>query len=169
MLRNLSRAMALAGALFNMLGGLEIEHISFGGGGPAMQAILAGTTKLGIAAVPSAMRHIKAGKAIPIAVTSPAPWPDLPDVPTVASRPGFEGHEFNNIMAFVAPAGTPPEVIDRLYTETKAVMAREDGHKAIRNAGFMPVDSNPEAMAARIKREVAAYKTLTDEAGIELR
>lgn len=157
----------LAGELLNLAAGIDIVHVPFGGAGPAIQAILAGTTEVASTALPPAHAHVVGGSLIPLGITGTERWHDLPDVPTMIEQ-GFEGFVSETFQAFLAPAGTPQAIIDRLATEMLAVLARDDIRERVQAAGFRVIAEGPEPMRAQIEREVASWAHVISEAGITL-
>jgi len=115
----------LAGELLKMMAKIDIVHVPYKGGGPAMQGMLGGQVASFFATPVSVGGHIKSGKVRAIATTGPKRAALLPDVPTVAES-GYPGYEAMNWYAYVAPAKTPKDVIDRLNREiVKALAAPE--------------------------------------------
>src|SRR6185503_14848531 len=97
----------LAGELFKQAAGIDMIHVPYKGGGPAMTDLLGGRVTMYPAVPSTALPHIQAGKVRALAVTGPKRLPTMPDVPTVAES-GYPGFEAMNWYAFVAPAKTPP-------------------------------------------------------------
>lgn len=158
----------LAGELFKIMTGTDMLHVPFGGAGPAIQAILAGTTDIAFTALPPTLPHVRKGTLVALGVTSAQPWPEMPDVPTVQSQ-GLDGYVFDNVQAFLAPAGTPQADIDLIVTKTNEILKRDDVVQKIKAAGFQVVNSNPKAMAEQIAHEVKVYGDLITSAGIKLK
>jgi tripartite-type tricarboxylate transporter receptor subunit TctC len=106
-------AQHLSGELFRQKTGVEITHVPYKGGGPAMNDVMGGQVPMFFANMASSLPQIKAGKLRPLAITGAKRSPALPDIPTMAEAgvPGYEVYEWNAIFA---PAGTPPAVIARL-------------------------------------------------------
>jgi tripartite-type tricarboxylate transporter receptor subunit TctC len=106
-------AQHLSGELFRQKTGVEITHVPYKGGGPAMNDVMGGQVPMFFANMASSLPQIKAGKLRPLAITGAKRSPALPEIPTMAEAgvPGYEVYEWNAIFA---PAGTPPAVIARL-------------------------------------------------------
>lgn len=155
----------LAGELLKLVADIEMVHVPFGGAGPAIQSILAGTTEIASTALPPAHAHVQAGALTPLGLTGAERWHDLPDVPTMVEL-GFEGFVSETFQAFLAPAGTPPEIVERLSTEMLAILEREDIRTRVQEAGFRVVAEGPGPMAEQIEREVASWAQVIQEAGI---
>ena len=156
----------LTGELLKLRGGINIVHVPYRGGGPATQAVVAGTTQIGSVALAPVEPLIKAGTIKALAVTGATRWFSLPDVPTMieSGYPGFISDTFN---ALFAPAGTPPEVIAVLVRETRAAMQRPEAREAARRAGYEIVAGTPEQLTARVLAEIQSVKELVARAGIK--
>ena len=156
----------LTGELLKLRAGISIQHIPYRGGGPATQALVAGTVQLGSVALAPVEPLIKSGTVRALAVTGANRWWSLPDVPTMieSGYPGFVSDTFN---ALFAPAGTPPDVVALLVRETRAALAKPDAQEAARRAGFQIVAGTPEEMSKRLVAEIAGVKELVAKAGIK--
>jgi tripartite-type tricarboxylate transporter receptor subunit TctC len=156
----------LTGELLKLRAGINIQHIPYRGGGPATQALVAGTVQLGSVALAPVEPLIKAGTVKALAVTGATRWYSLPDVPTMVEQgfPGFISETFN---AMFAPAGTPPEIVALLVREVQAAMKRPDAIEAARKFGYKIVAGSPEQMTERLKTEIAGVKELVAKAGIK--
>jgi len=105
-----------------------------------------------------AIEHVRAGKLVPIAVTSPRRAPQLPDVPALAeSYPGFETQSW---MGFLAPAGTPPGVVDRLSAEIRKALVRGASKQKLESFGYEVVASSPEEFGKFIRAESDRWRRL---------
>lgn len=114
-------AMHLSGELLKQMANIDITSVAYKGSGPAAIDAIGGQVDLAIVDLPSALQNIKAGKLRALAVTSPRRLATLPDVPTLAEA-GVEGYESTGWFGFVAPAGTPQDVIQRLQQDMSAVL-----------------------------------------------
>jgi tripartite-type tricarboxylate transporter receptor subunit TctC len=142
----------LAGELFNSIGGVEIVHIPFKGGAPAMNELLAGRISAYFATMSTAGPHIAAGKLIPLATTGLQRAPFLPDLPTV-SEAGLKGFTATNWYAFVAPGKTPAPTLERWNEElVKALKAPEVADELTR-AGLLPAPGSRDELARTIAQE----------------
>ena len=156
----------LTGELLKLRAGINIQHIPYRGGGPATQALVAGTVHLGSVALAPVEPLIKSGTVKALAVTGATRWWSLPDVPTMIES-GFPGFVSDTFNALFAPAGTPPEVVALLVRETRAAMAKPEAQEAARRAGYQIVAGTPEAMTKRLISEIAGVKELGAKAGIK--
>jgi len=145
----------LSGELLNAMGGIKMIHVPYKGDAPGMTDVIAGAVNVALPTAIAVTPHIKSGKLRPIAVTSSKRLPSLPDVPTVAeSLPGFEAVSWGGVMA---PAGTPPEVINRLNAEILKILKMPDIAEKLKGLGAEIVGSTPEEFNAYVKSEIAKW------------
>ena len=156
----------LTGEQLKLRAGINIQHIPYRGGGPATQALVAGTVHLGSVALAPVEPLIKSGTVKALAVTGANRWWSLPDVPTMIES-GFPGFVSDTFNALFAPAGTPPDVLALLVRETRAAMAKPDAQEAARRAGYQIVAGTPDEMSKRLVAEIAGVKELVARAGIK--
>ncbi len=155
----------LSGELFRMLSKANIVHVPYKGGGPAMQDLL-GKQISSIFATPiSAGPHIKAGKLRAIAVTSLQRTSFMPDVPTVAES-GYAGFEATNWYAYVLPAKTPNDIVERWHRELVKILNDAPVRDALLAQGMEPSPTSREALAAYIKREYDTWGRVVRDAKI---
>jgi tripartite-type tricarboxylate transporter receptor subunit TctC len=157
----------LAGELLKMMAKIDIVHVPFKGGGPAMQAMLGGQIHAYMATPVAAGPHVKAGKATALAITGPERDPLMPEVPTVAES-GYPGYEATNWYAFVVPARTPKEVVARLNRDIIATLRDPQVVDLLRKQGVEPRPGTPEELAAYMKREYETWGRVVREAKIEV-
>jgi tripartite-type tricarboxylate transporter receptor subunit TctC len=111
----------LAGQLFNVMTGANLQHVPYRGDGPAMVDLIGGQVQVGFATMTASIGHIRAGRLRPLAVTTAAHSEALPDVPSVSEfYPGFEASSW---FGMAAPKATPPEIVDKLNREVNAGLA----------------------------------------------
>jgi tripartite-type tricarboxylate transporter receptor subunit TctC len=151
--------------LFKLETATDITNIPYNGGGPATAALMGGTVDVLSTALPGAQGQIRAGSMKGIALTTSERWPTLPDVPTFKEL-GYSDIDLNTEHFFLAPAGTPPGVIERLSNAVLAILARDDVKKQLVELGLLPIAEGPEAAKARIAQDVAFYKDLIAKARI---
>jgi tripartite-type tricarboxylate transporter receptor subunit TctC len=155
----------LSGELFRMMSKVDIVHVPYKGGGPAMQDLL-GKQIVSIFATPiSAGPHIKSGRIRAIAVTSAQRTSFMPEVPTVAES-GYPGFEATNWYAYVLPGRTPSEIVDRWNRELVKILNDPAVREALLAQGMEPAPSTREALAATIKREYDTWARVVKEAKI---
>jgi tripartite-type tricarboxylate transporter receptor subunit TctC len=156
----------LSGELFKIVGGIQITHVPFSGAGPAIQAILSGTTQVAFAALPPAHPHIESGALKALAVTGVHRWFDLPDVPTMVEL-GYKDFISDTFQGFLAPAKTPPAIVELLSTKSIEVLNRPAIAEQLRNNGFEVIANGPAGMRKRIDDEVPKWRDIVAKAGIE--
>jgi tripartite-type tricarboxylate transporter receptor subunit TctC len=151
----------LAGELFNARAGVDIVHIPYKGGAPAVAELLAGRLSLYFATMSTAGPHIAAGKLVPLATTGLTRAPFLPDLPTVAeSLPGFSA---TNWYAFVAPGKTPPAILDRWNLELVKALKSPDVSDELTRSGLLPAPGTREELASTIDTESKTWaKVIVD-------
>ena len=156
----------LAGELLRSVAKIDIVHVPYKGGGPAMQGFLGGQVDSFFATPISSISQIRAGKAKAVATTGSKRAALMPDVPTVAEA-GYPGYEALNWYGFLAPKGTPREIIERLNKEIVKALANPQVVSALHKTGTEPKSSTPEEFAAYIKREYDTWGKVVKEAGIK--
>jgi len=157
----------LAGELFKTLAKVEMQPIPFAGAAPAMASVLSGEVKLGFMAVPPTVPQIKAGKLVPIAVTSPKRLAVLPEVPTVAES-GYPGFQVDNMYGVLAPHGTPPEIVKKLHDDIVKVVHTPEMKKALEGATIDIVANTPEEFARYIESEYAKWAQVVKASGAKV-
>ena len=158
----------LAGELFVSTLGIKLTHIPYKGSGPALTDVIAGHVPLFFSTVAAALPSIKAGKVIPLAVTSATRVSMLPDVPTVDEAAGVKGYEMTVMYGVWAPAKTPPAIVDRL----NAAIVRDVKTPAftawLQEQGVDPRTSTPAEMGAYIQREMPKLERLVKVSGAKV-
>jgi tripartite-type tricarboxylate transporter receptor subunit TctC len=160
-------AMHLSAALFSQMADVKLVEVPYRGSGPAALDVLSGQIPLAVVDLPSALQHIKAGKLVAYAVTSPQRLPMLPDVPTV-SESGLTGYDSTGWFGVVAPAGTPAPVIARLNAEITAALNDEAIKTSMRNLGVEPAPGRAEEFDAYIRAETQKWSKVIKAANIKL-
>ncbi len=160
-------AMHLSAALFSQMADIKLVEVPYKGSGPAALDVLGNQVPLAVVDLPSALQHIRAGKLIAYAVTSPQRLPQLPDVPT-ASEAGLTGYDSTGWFGVVAPAGTPPAIVARLNAEINAALNDEAIKTSMRNLGVEPAPGRADAFDAYIKSETTKWGKVIKQANIRL-
>jgi tripartite-type tricarboxylate transporter receptor subunit TctC len=155
----------LAGELLRMLAKADLTHVPYKGGGPAMADLLGGQIPSLFASAASAVPHVKAGKIRAIATTGATRSASFPDVPTVAES-GYAGYEATNWYAYVAPAKTPKDIIERLNREIVRALNAPDIREQLLANGMEPMPGTSEALGKYIDREFRVWGRVVKEAGI---
>ncbi len=156
----------LSGELFKNLADVDMVHIGFRGGAPAVVEMLAGRTHVMFANIHEALPHVKSGKLKALAVTSLQRNDLVPEIPTV-NESGLDGYEAIAWNGVAAPAGTPKEIVDRLSAEiTKVVRMPATGAK-MQEMGLTPIGGSPAEFADLIRREQLKWSTLIKKANLQ--
>ena len=154
----------LSGELFKSMTGTFMTHIPYRGSSPAVADLLAGQVDLMFDNLPSSLQHIKAGKLRALGVTSAKRAAALPDVPTIAEA-GVPGYEASSWFGLVAPAGTPPAVVQKLQQTLSKSLAAPDVREKLLGQGADPVGNTPEAFAQYIQDEIAKWAKVVRASG----
>lgn len=158
----------LAGVLFCGLAGVEMTHVPFKGGGPAVQSVLAGDTQVTFATPPSVLPLVQAGRLRPLAITSRARSPLVPDLPGMEEA-GLPGYELAFWYGFFFPAGTKPEVIKRMFEATQSVLRQSAVKQALAREGTEAVGSrSPGGFEAFLAEDEKFWVRLVKESGAKL-
>src|SRR3981189_688583 len=156
----------LSGELFKIVSGIQITHVPFSGAGPAIQAILSGTTQVAFAALPPAHPHIESGALKALAVTGAHRWFDLPDVPPMVEL-GYKDFISDTFQGFLAPAKTPAAIVEMLAAKSIEVLKTPKIAEQLRNNGFEVIANGPDGMKKRIDDEVPKWREIVAKAGIK--
>ena len=157
----------LNGESFKLEFGLDLTMVPFNGAAPAVMSTVGGHTPIAFTALPSAITQIKDGKLRALAILSTKRALALPDVPTAAEA-GMPGHEGDTLTGIVAPAGTPREIVERLYAEVRKMIALPEVKEKLEALGFNPVASRPEEFGERIHSETARWAKVIRAAKITI-
>src|SRR5215468_1090968 len=157
----------LAGELFRLTYGLDITHVPFGGGGPAMTATIGNHIPMTFAALPTAVPYVRAGNVRALGMMSGKRSSVLPDVPTMAEL-GSTGLEADIVTGLVVPTGTPGEIIDVLHRALVTIMASPDFQERLAMLGFEPVANTPAQFETWIRSEVDKWAKVIRDANITL-
>jgi tripartite-type tricarboxylate transporter receptor subunit TctC len=154
----------LAGELLKTLAGINMLHVPYKGGGPAMSDLLGGQVNTMFATVSTAVPHIRSGKLRALAVTSGRRAAVLPEVPTIAEATPYRGYEANNWYGMVAPARTPARIVDRLNRELHAVLARGEVRERLLGQGLEAMPSTPAEFSVYLQREIGKWAKVVKDA-----
>ena len=155
----------LAGELFRTMADVQIDHVPYKGTGEALRDVLGGRVDMAIDSVTVYLPHIAAGSVKALGVTTPEPLPMLPGGPPIAEQlAGFDASPVNYLSA---PAGTPPQVIDKLHAALVEVLQDADLRERMMKAGLLPQANTPAEMAALVESESAKWRKVIKAAGIE--
>jgi tripartite-type tricarboxylate transporter receptor subunit TctC len=157
-------ALHLAGVLFTTEAGIDMRHVPYRGTGPLTNDLIAGHVKIGFLSATAALPQIQSGTLRAVAVSTPTRIEALPDVPTLAES-GLKDYSFDAWIAMIAPAGVPKPLVDRLYSETKAVLTTQKMKDAFASQGVTIIGSDPATAEKFFESELAKHEKLVSAAG----
>ncbi len=158
----------LGAAHFSKVAGVEMVHIPYKGGAPAIQAVIAGDAQLTFGTPPSVLPMVQAGRLKALAVTSPNRSPLVPDVPGTVEA-GLPGYSMSFWYGIFVPVGTPPEVTKKLFEAAQQVMQRPEVKAALAREGTeVAMSKSPEDFAAFLNEDNRFWARLVKEAGVKL-
>ena len=160
-------AMHLSVQLLKLTAAVDITEIAYKGSGPVALDVIGGQVPAGMLDLPSVLQHVRAGKVRALAVTGSTRLPQLPDVPTLAEA-GVGGYESTGWFGVVAPAATPPQVVARLQTELRAVLADADVIAGARAAGVELSPTTPAEFGRFIASETLKWADVIKRSGTKL-
>lgn len=152
----------LAGELFNQRAGIDMVHVPYKGGAPALQDLLGQRIASYFSAPPTALPQVEAGHLVPLATTGLTRPAYMPNIPTVAES-GYPGFEALNWYAFVAPGKTPAPLLDRWNQAIVKVLADPGVKEALNKHGLTPQPTTRAELAAFMKQEDAKWSAIVRE------
>jgi tripartite-type tricarboxylate transporter receptor subunit TctC len=155
----------LSAEQFKQVAGVDWLTVNYKGGAPAMQDMLAGTAQVMFANISDVITQVKAGKLVPIAVTTKARSAIVPDIPTFAES-GYAAFTFATWQGVVGPAGMPPEVVNRLNAEIRRIMAEPEVKAQFLAIGTDASTSSPEEFRQFVAEEVDKIKRVAKAVGV---
>ncbi len=156
----------LAGELLEQSADVDMTHVAYKGGGPAMLGMLGGEVDSFFGTPPSVGKHVQAGKVRAIATTGAKRDPLMPDVPTVAEQ-GYPGYDTMNWYAYVVPAKTPQPIVTKLNQVLVKILKDPVVAKELEAKGLSPSPSTPAELGAYMKREYDIWAVVVKKAGIK--
>lgn len=156
----------LAGSLFAALANVNIVHIPYKGGNPAMIDVIAGQIQLLFSTLLQAGPHVKSGKLRALAVTTAKRWPGTPELPTMMEA-GVAGYEVTQWYGVLAPARVPPEIVARLNNEIARILHEPEVVKRLAADGAEAVSNTPVEFGAHVRSEVAKYAKIIQRIGLK--
>jgi tripartite-type tricarboxylate transporter receptor subunit TctC len=153
--------------MFKSATGSNLTHVPYKGGPPALTDLIAGQVSVMFETGPGALPHVRSGKLKALAAGGLKRSVAMPDLATVAEQgvPGFDGVAW---IGFVAPAGTPKPIVDRLHAETVKILALPEVRDRFVSQGAEPVGSTPEEFGAFMKAEIAKWGKVVKESGAKV-
>jgi tripartite-type tricarboxylate transporter receptor subunit TctC len=155
----------LCGELFKTMTGVELQHVPYKGGGPAVADLLGGQVQLMFATLPTVLEHVRAGKLRAIGVTGAQRFSGAPDIPTLAEV-GLAGYDVSGWSGLFAPARTPRAAIDRLASETAKILSDPALRERFFAQGAEPAVKLPDAFAAFVDAEIRKWRKLAEASGM---
>lgn len=157
----------LATELFKKAAGVEVVHIPYKGGAPAVQDLMAGQVDFMLILAPEAMPLVKSGKLRSLAITTPQRSPMFPDLPTVAES-GIKDFELVVWYTLLAPSGTPKEVIAKLNKSLNAVLDEKTTREKLAELSIQPAGGTPDEAMAYAAKEAVKWKKVIEESNIKV-
>ena len=151
--------------MFKQIAGVNIVHIPYKGGGPAVQAVMGGQVQLAFANLVAVSPLVKSGQLRALAITSAKRSPTLPDVPTMAEA-GLKDYQFSSWFGVLAPAGTPPAIIDKLNKEIVKTLKSPEVSKQLSAQGADLIASTPAEFKAYLAAETGKWHKVIGATGI---
>jgi tripartite-type tricarboxylate transporter receptor subunit TctC len=157
----------LAGAMMASDAGVDMTHIPYRGGGPAVTDVMAGQVPLLWVSIPAAAQFVKAGKLRALAVSTVKRSAVFPEVPTMVES-GFKGFEVDSWYAMFVPAKTPQAIIDRINKAAVNVLAQPEVKEKLLGQGAEAVGDTPAQLSGVVKKEIAKWKQVVKSANIKV-
>lgn len=154
----------ISGELFKTLAGVKMQHVPYRGSGQMIPELLGGTLTVAVDNIATALPHMKSGKLRALGVTTSTRSGVAPDVPTMAEQ-GLAGYELSSWQAVFAPAGTPPAIVERLYTEIAKILKLPDVSKRLSDLGLDLSGMPPAQLAALVKSDVPRLGKVVKDSG----
>jgi tripartite-type tricarboxylate transporter receptor subunit TctC len=158
----------IAGELLKLRTGIDLIHVPYKGGGPAVADTLGGQVPLLMVTMPAAISQVRAGKLIPLAVTTARRNPGAPEIPTVAEALKIPDYEVDSWYAIFAPAKTPAPIVSRMQKAVARVIELPDVKHKLLEQGGDTVGSTPEALDKIVKSELVRWADLIRKANIHV-
>jgi tripartite-type tricarboxylate transporter receptor subunit TctC len=156
----------MSGELFKKMAGIDIVHVPYKGGGPAVQDLVAGQVPMGVLGSTPLIPHHRSGRIRIIAFTSKDRFAPMPEIPTLHEA-GFAGFDTTQWLGILAPKGTPAQVIARVHSESAKALALPDVKERLAQAALQPVGSAPAQFDALIRADLERWTKLAGELGLQ--
>jgi len=156
----------LTAELFKLMAGVDLLHVPYKGAAPAVNDLLGGQVNVIFADVAAMLSHLKSGKLKPLGIGAAKRFEGLPDVPTI-DESGVPGFEAGGFLGLVAPAGTPPAVIQALNAAAQKSLALPEVRERLLGLASPPVGGTPEQFASHIEREIDKWARVIRAANIK--
>jgi len=155
-----------SGELLKKMAGLDIVHVPYKGGGPAVQDLVAGQVPMGVLGSTPLIPHHKSGRIRILAFTSKERFAPMPEIATLHES-GFPGFDTGQWLGLLAPRGTPADVVQRLHAATADALALADVRERLAQAALQPVGNTPREFEAVIRADIERWGKLAQELGIQ--
>jgi tripartite-type tricarboxylate transporter receptor subunit TctC len=157
----------LSGELFKSMAGVDMSHVPYRGGGPAMTDLISGQIPILFDVLSGAASHIRSGTVRALGVTTATRSSSFTNIPTVAEAglPGYETYTWNAVFG---PAGIPREVVESLSREFQKAVAEPDVQEKLRELSANPIGSNPEALTTHVKAELSKWGAVVKSINLKL-
>ncbi len=157
----------LTSELFQKAAAIKLQHIPYKGAAQALTDVISGSVELYMSSVPTLLAQIRQGKLRALAVTSAKRVDDLPDVPTIQEL-GYPGFDASTWFGFLAPAGTPNEIVAKLNAEFNRALQQPDLRKKLADQGAEPIGGTPAQFAALIRNDIVRWGKVVKESGARI-
>jgi tripartite-type tricarboxylate transporter receptor subunit TctC len=156
----------MSGELLKKMAGIDMVHVPYKGGGPAVQDLVGGQVPVGVLGSTPLIPHHKAGRIRIIAFTSKERFPPMPEIPTLHES-GLAGFDTTQWLGILAPKGTPAEIVDRVYAETRKALELQDVKERLAQAALQPVGNSPKEFEALIRADLERWTAVAKELKLE--
>ncbi len=158
----------LAGEIFKTMTGVNLVHVPYKGSGQSVQDLLGGQVQVAFDTTPTVLQYVKAGRLRPLGVSTLRRLAALPAVPTIAES-GVPGYEVTTWYGLFAPAGTPPAIVRKVFTEVARIVRLPDVKERLDGLGTEETtNASPEEFVALVKADIAKYATVIKAAGLRI-
>ena len=154
--------------LFNAMAGLQARHVPYKGSVPAITDVMNGNVTYAVETVAATQTHIKSGKLKAFGVTTASPAGAMPDLPPLAQAAGIPGYDAAAWIGYVAPAGTPRDVLQRLSSEMQKALATDELKSRLVSLGLDARSSTPGEMGAYLRKEQERYASIIKSQNIKV-
>jgi tripartite-type tricarboxylate transporter receptor subunit TctC len=155
----------LAGELFKQQTEIDLLHVPYKGTGPALNDVLGGTVPVMFSNLPATLAHIRSGKLIALGLTDTSRTPVAPEIPTLAEQ-GIAGVVVTSWYGLLAPAGTPPALVEQLARDAAEILAQSAVREQLRAQGLSEATQRPAQFAAHIQQETQTWARIIRARGI---
>jgi tripartite-type tricarboxylate transporter receptor subunit TctC len=153
--------------MLKLMAGIDMTHVPYKGGGPALNDLIAGQIQLMLENIPSTLPPAKAGRLRALAVTALKRSALVPELPTL-DEAGLKGYEIVGWNGLFVPAGTPRPIVTLIYKETVKALAQPDMKERLATLGAEGVGNTPEEFRAFVKAEIAKWAKVVKAAGLKV-